>query len=387
MKPTFYDNYIHKLKEKLTKDLFTTNLPALQKTPIKESPEMIFDHAMEYYKEHDQMKPKKYKISKNEKIEYIAKNEEGKSVGIAKGTFYLKYHPQIVNFYQISTKFSKIPLIQNYRFGTPVHTFQYISKIVEHVEKFSPKKKNLIVFSLLSPCNNKICKSFSVVAKHGSKFSGLLKKGLSATKEEMIIQKELDACGKRFGKNKIRYNTILFPLSSQTYTGVGSKLLPVGVNTFHYDKEEYKKKIKDPKVKKIYDLIHLENDPSGEMAYQSIIRIACYFYHSLRKDYILAYHCKSGKDRTSIFDAIQQSTYYYLSHHKEITGPDHLTSQDFEEIRHLSQKFLMYGLIVAFNSTSVVGLKLKNIPVAKYIFHDNKEIFNRFIGHSSIVSS
>jgi hypothetical protein len=387
MKSTFYDTYINKLKDKLYKGLFTTSLPKLIKAPLKESPEDIFDHAMENYKEHNRIKPKKYKIKGLSNIEYSAKNDQKKTVGIAKGTFYLKYKPQIVNFYQISSKLPNIPVIKNYRFGTPVHSFKHISKIVEHIEEFSPTKKRVIVFSLLSPCNNKICESFSVVAKKGANVSSLLKQGLSATTEEQIIQKELNACSKVFGKKKLHYNTILFPLSSKKYSGVGSQLIVADVDVFHYDKEAYKKKIKDPKVKKIYDLIQLDNTSSGQLAFESIIRIACYFYHFLRKEYIFAYHCKSGKDRTSTFDAIQQATYYYINQHKEIQSPGDLTSTDFEEIRHLSQKFLMYGLIIAYNSTSVVGLKLKNIPVAKYIFHDNTELFDRFIGHSSIVSS
>lgn len=386
MKSTFYDTYINKLKDKLYKGLFTTSLSKLTKSPLKESPEVIFDHAMRYYQEHDQIKPKKYKIKGLSNIEYSAKNDQKKTVGIAKGTFFLKYKPQIVNFYQISSKLPNIPIIKNYRFGTPVHSFKHISKIVEHIEEFSPTKKRVIVFSLLSPCNNKICKSFSDIAKKGSEVSNLLKKGLSATTENTIIQKELKASGKIFGKKKLKYNTILFPLSSKKYSGVGSQLIMADVDVFHYDKEVYKKKIKDPKVKKIYDLIQLD-DPSGKLPFESIIRIACYFYHSLRKEYILAYHCKSGKDRTSTFDAIQQATYYYVNQHPEIQSPGDLTSTDFEEIRHLSQKFLMYGLIIAYYSTGVVGLKLKNIPVAKYIFHDNTELFDRFIGHSSIVSS
>lgn len=385
MKPSYYENYIDKLKEKLQKNLFTTSLPKLKKSPLQESPEAIFDHAMEYYKEHDQIKPKKYKIDKRSNIQYTAKNEDGKSVEIAKGTFYLKYKPEIVNLYEISTKLDGIALFRNFRFGTPTVSFQHILKITEGIQQFHPKKKNLIVFSLLSPCNNKICKSFSVVAKHESTFSGLLKKTLSATTEEKIIQKELQASGKKIGG--FHYNTILFPLSSQAYAGMGSALIPVGVNIYQYNKHLYQKKIKDPKVKKIYELIHLQDDPSGQKAFESIIRIACYFFHFLRKDYILAYHCKSGKDRTSIFDSIQQSTYYYLNQHKEIKSPDELASNDYEEIRHFAQKFLMYGLIVAFNSTGVVGLKLKNIPVAKYIFHDKKELFDRYIGHSGIISS
>lgn len=386
-KNTFYDTYIQHLKDKLYKDLFKTTLPKLKKSLLKESPEEILDHAMEYYKKHNQIKAKKYIINKVSNIQYIAKNEEGKSVEIAKGNFYLKHKPQIVNFYQISTKLPNTSVIKNYRFGTPVHSFKDISKIVEDIEEFLPTKKNLIVFSLLSPCNNKICKSFSNIAKKGSEVSNLLKKGFSATTEDKIIQKELKASGKIFGKKRLHYNTILFPLSSKKYTGVGSQLIMTDVDVFHYDKEAYKKKIKDPKVKKIYDLIQLDNDPSGKLAFESIIRIACYFFHFLRKEYILAYHCKSGKDRTSIFDAIQQATYYYINQHKEIQSPGDLTSMDFEEIRHLAQKMLMYGLIIAFYSNGAVGLKLKNIPVAKYIFYDNEELYHRFIGHSSIVSS
>ena len=48
-----------------------------------------------------------------------------------------------------------------------------------------------------------------------------------------------------FGKKKIGYNTILFPLSSKAYSGVGSQLIVADVDVFHYDKEAYKKKIKE----------------------------------------------------------------------------------------------------------------------------------------------
>jgi hypothetical protein len=60
----------------------------------------------------------------------------------------------------------------------------------------------------------------------------------------------------------------------------------------------------------------------------------------------------------------------------------------YDTIKDYCKKFLICGLIIAFYSTSVVGLKLKNIPVAKkYIFKNQTELFEKFIGHSSMVSS
>ena len=59
----------------------------------------------------------------------------------------------------------------------------------------------------------------------------------------------------------------------------------------------------------------------------------------------------------------------------------------FINIKQLSKQFLIYGLIIAYNSTSIVGLKLKNIPIAKYIFNDSPELLSLFIGHSKLILS
>ncbi len=383
---TPYDIYIKNLRVKLLKSLFKTILPTLKNKPIKGTANEIFQHALDYYENHKTIPSKPYRIEGTSTIKYSAKNED-KDVMIAKGTFYLKNKPQIVNFYQVLPK-HKMSVIETFRFGTPVNYFNKISEIVNRVEEFDTKKKNIITVSLLSPCNNKVCKSFEKIAKIGSRVSNLLKKGLSATKENQIIEMELNACGKKFGKNKdITYNTILLPLSSQTYTGVGSQYIPTTVNTYLYEKKRYKSKVKDKKVKEIYDLIEVENDPTGENSFKSIVRIALYYYINLKNNYILTYHCKSGKDRTSIFDSICQSTFYYLSKHKNITEISHLNEEIYENVRNYAKKFLLYGLLIAFYSTSVVGLKLKNIPVAKYMFRDDKATLEKFIGHSSIVSS
>ena len=48
---------------------------------------------------------------------------------------------------------------------------------------------------------------------------------------------------------------------------------------------------------------------------------------------------------------------------------------------------MLYGFLIAFYSTGIVGLKLKNITIAKYIFNNDKVLLEKFIGHSSMVSS
>jgi hypothetical protein len=278
---------------------------------------------------------------------------------------------------------------ETFRFGTPVHYFKDISKVVENIEKFNTNKKKIVCVSLLSPCNSKACKSFAVVAKPVSKVSTLFKKGLNATKENNIIEMELDACNQMFGKNNdVQYYTILFPLSSQKYVGAFSSALPIKPNTYIYEKERYQNKIEDAKIRKIYDYIDVNDDSTGEKSFKSIVKIAVYYYYHLRNDTILCYHCKSGKDRTSVFDSIVQSTFYYLSKNPNVRNVNQINDNMYDTIKDYCKKFLICGLIIAFYSTSVVGLKLKNIPVAKkYIFKNQTELFEKFIGHSSMVSS
>jgi hypothetical protein len=389
-----YIHYIHQLKKNLinTKNLFSVVLPKLSQKEFAISSEFAFDHAEMYYHQEKNNSPIQYPIIGSDyTLQYNAMNNDTNQIcGIAKGTFYLKYKPPIVNFYQIQS--SSLPEMEIFRFGTPVYSFQYISSIVQNILYFRSNKKKMINISLLSPCNSFACTKLALVAKPLSSISTLFKKGLSATKEDDIIHKELNGSNKNI--RGIIFHSILFPLSSQIYTGVGSSYLPT-ISTFEYDKESLKTLIKDTKVRKIYDYIDLQEDYTGKKAFASIVKIAMYYFLFLKDEYILCYHCKSGKDRTSVFDAIIQSTFYYLysqlQHHNNIiqnTEDIHdIQTNVLEIIRKYSQSFLLYGFIIAFQSTGIVGLKLKNITIAKYIFHDNKKLFHRFIGHSSMVSS
>ena len=385
-----YINYTNELREKLmhTKSLFSVHLQPMKQKEFDLDSKVAFEFAEKYYHDHSYEPPSPYVLSskKDTSIEYSARNDAGQPSRIAKGTFNLKNNPEIVNFYQVRTSYNTT----TYRFGTPVYSFHDIETIVQNLQMFQPTKNKLINISLLSPCNSVACTQLAVAAQPLSKVSKLFEKGLSATKEDDIIQKELGASN--LMKNGMLYFGILFPLSSQTYTGVGSKYLPK-LQTYKYDKESLKAIIKDEKVRQLYDFIDVNDDENGRKAYASIVKLAMYYFLFLKDEYILSYHCKSGKDRTSVFDAIVQATFYYLQtpnqKHRIRTLEDiyDLRKSVLEEIRTFTQSFLMYGFLIAFYSTGVTGLKLKNITIAKHIFHDKKRLFKLFLGHSSMVSS
>lgn len=376
-KKTFYDTYIQDLKDKLYKDLFTTSLPKIKKHDIKDDSERIYD-AIQYYKNHYEEKPKKYKINQKSTIQYLAKTKEDKIVSITTGTFSLQYKPTIVNFYEVISNYHGKKFI-TYRFGTPLHYFHDVQDIITHFKQFQSTKKKFISISLITPCNTPFCKAVHSTFKHIKNFAKPIHSAYDSTLENKIIDIELKANNHKF--LGITYYTILFPLTQQHYKGVGYRLIS-DTGIYKFNKKKYKQMIKDKKVAKLYDFIHLDETSDGETGFKSIVQMTSYYYLHLRQKYALGYHCRSGKDRTSVFDAIVQSTFYYLSSLKHFSKIDDINDTFYKIIREYSKKFLMYGLIIAFYSTGVVGLKLKTVPIAKYIFEDNIQLFDRFVGDS-----
>ena len=402
-----YENYILNIKKHLETNLFNIQLFPLDFTPKKINNDIRIKHAYDYYKNNKHNLPLTYNINNNTIMKYSGYNMQSennnnnkKYSDISVGTFYLDNKPQIVNFYQCNQKYKNdtnnnknINIdINTYRFGTPVLYFNNVNEIIKNILYFEKKKKKIICISLLSPCNNISCKTLGAIAQPLSKISSLFKKGLYATKEQNIINIEQHANITKFNNN-IEFYSIVFPLSSQKYTSVGSKILLVNINTYNYNKNKYKKFINNNEVSKIYDLIDINNDINGEKSFKSIVKIAIYYFIYLKNEYILSYHCKSGKDRTSIYDAITQATFYYLNTNKfynkqmKLDENINIDKSIFINIKQLSKHFLIYGLIIAYNSTSIVGLKLKNIPIAKYIFNDSPELLSLFIGHSKLILS
>ncbi len=381
-----YNIFMDKLKMNLKKGLFKTKLQKVSKKAMNIPSERIIEMAYEYYEMNKNVPSIYYPINAKSKIRYSAMNN-GKLVETTIGTFAIERDkPEIVNFYQVLAKYGKYT-IETFRFGTPIDCFKNVQSIINHIKQFKVKKKKIITFSLITPCNTAFCRYISSLLKKRAKMSDLLRSGYHATLENKIIEKELDSSNKKIGG--FEYNSIILPLSSQVYSGVGHNIL-MNPKLYEHEKELYQKNIKDEKVRKIYDFIDYNNHQNdkikGEHLYKSIVQICVYYFLYLKNDYIVTYHCRSGKDRTSVFDAILQSVCYHLSNMKSSSNLERnlfiLNDHFYEVIRDYTKHFLLYGLIVAYQSTGIVGLKLKNIPVAKYIFHDDKNLFNKFVGNS-----
>ena len=64
-----------------------------------------------------------------------------------------------------------------------------------------------------------------------------------------------------------------------------------------------------------YKLIEID---TPEHIFKSIVNVATLFYNEYKDTYVLAYHCKSGKDTTSIFDSVVHATFMYLKKIKKV---------------------------------------------------------------------
>jgi hypothetical protein len=329
-------------------------------------PSNFFSKALDYYTSSSkQIYP--YMIDgKGTTVTYVGEFDNR----ISPGTFAIRLidpPPQIVNFYMVKHGLNRI---RTFRFGTPVFQFHEIKEIVKRIYEFSKKEKEIICISLLSPCNSIGCRAFGKISKTMKNYVGLMQKGYTATLEDNVIRIEQRASS----LPGTTFHSILFPLSNILY-----KNIPF-IHTYVYDTIALKDMVQARELKVIYDKINVTD---AQSQFESIVRIAHYYYTSLQDRYELSYHCKSGKDRTGIFDAIVHSTFYYIY----TTNVVDESRIDYEFIRNLAKKFLYYGLVVAFYSTGVIGLKLKNIPIARYIFHDELEILTQMIGHSDLVQS
>ncbi len=376
---SLYSKYIDQIKKLLKKNLFKTKLEKLS-SKAKKSHKKSIQHAYAYYERHYQQKPIVYQVDKDSNISYQAKDLESLKIQqMSIGTFAIKdQHPSVVNFYQVLSNYHQ-QQFETYRFGTPLHYFQDVKDIVKHFEEFQSKKKKFISISLITPCNTPFCKTIHTTFKPLQHIAKPIKSAFHATLEQPIIDIELKANHKKISKTT--YYTILFPMTQQYYKGVGHRLL-LSPSIFQFEKNKYKKMVKDKKVAKLYDYIHLDKTNDGETGFKSIVDMTCYYYLYLHKKYALGYHCRSGKDRTSVFDAIVQSTLYHISSLKTFSSMNDIDDAFYYTIREYSKKFLIYGLLIAFGSTGIVGLKLKTVPIAYYLFQDDHELFLKYVGDS-----
>lgn len=253
--------------------------------------------------------------------------------------------------------------IYTYRFGTNIsfidsaNTFNKLENGVEYIKKSLGLKKTLCV-SLISMCNNKVACNLA------TNVSGIHRKvKISLTEPEVLERLRM--------LQDSNFIVVSFPLSTPI-KGV--------VKLFDIEKYKTEHMHENDHLTELYSLIDT-SDPKS--TFESIVKIVLYYLVVMKKEgYELCFHCKSGKDRTSVFDAVTQATIKWFRTKKRTT----LNDGGFEEIRLSSQKYLFYGLQIAYYGTSFVGLKLNSIPVAKYIL-DSHELYNFYSGHSKYAMS
>jgi hypothetical protein len=279
----------------------------------------------------------------------------------------------VINFYQCSNSG-----INTYRFGTNItianknkdndgfnHHMNNTktngkNKIIHEIRKFENNKKNIIVISLLGICNE------TVNCFLANSLAGFSKKAKVSLVEPSIVDYELK-------ENENDIDFISLPLSSNIKMNI--------VKLFDYEK--WKTQIpKNDLTQKFYDIIDLKDD---ESTFKSIVDIAYLYYEKYKDTHILAYHCKSGKDRTSLFDCIIQSTFYYINNEK-IYNENFDKSLKYEIIKKLSTKFLLFGFLIAFYGTGFLGLKLdSNKSFSTYLL--GEDLYNFYYANANMSSS
>ena len=375
-------DYMMNIKKYMTKDVEKINMEEIikNKIPEFECRVPITNKLYEMYMK--STGKKEYEISFGNVIKYI--NPDGKNF-VSGGS---ESGEVLINMYKCINILD--PEIDIVRFGPYVNKnitksgnrknfYQMNNEEVISTIKSIPKKYNKILcISLLSP--TKSGTACTDIKKGVSKNLGNL-----GNKHEVMC-KEGDIVESEMSGNNEDFVVISFPISSKNFL-IDLELAP---KTFKYS--EYQSSLrKSTKLEQdIYKLIDIDE---GQKTFESIAKIGHYYFKYLRHDTTLLYHCRSNKDRNSIFDSVIQATIYYLQKKikeaESLAGylppedqvlPKVLSPQDFDEIKKLSQKFLLCGLFIAFYGTGFIGIKLDTIPVAKHILGKNTPLYNFYKG-------
>jgi hypothetical protein len=249
-----------------------------------------------------------------------------------------------------------------YRFGTKItndsknsvadSNSDEMSKIISGIVDKIDSGKKILCVSLLTPCNMMVC---SEVAQK------IINK---ATKNLNIFFREAKVLETELGVNKItdKITVISIPIAMNSKFGIGiydhDKHIKNASDFPILESDSYKNK---DDIKEIYKLIDMSNN---ENSFQSIVKFAEYYYNN-RSKYVLVYHCKSGKDRTSVFDAIVQSTIYCLRTNGNI---------NYNLIKKYTRKMLVFGLMISYYGTGGIGLKIGTVPLAKWILSNREYV-------------
>lgn len=109
----------------------------------------------------------------------------------------------------------------------------------------------------------------------------------------------------------------------------------------------------------------------------TLVNIAIKYKYKYNGTHILCYQSKKGKDRVSICDAIIRSTLTYMKtiYENQYDYIKTLSDDEYEIIRKNTRYYMLYSYIISFYSEGIPGIKMNDIPVAKYIFEDAKQLY------------
>jgi len=329
----------NKVSEKLNKVIIPKD-----PRPPKSDANQIFLYSRWFY--YSRLHNKEFKLS-SRYINYSA----GPSQYIAKGTCFT--NERIFNMYQVTNGSTT-----TYRFGLGIRNafgsdVDFTDMLVSKLKTFSVwwrklfnSHKKLVVVCLLSPCNTTVCKT----VKNGAKL--LPKEAYMGLTESNILEVE----NNRFSELGDIFLNV--PLSKSTNV---IPLFQGGV-----------KSLVNSEFEQLIDV------STPEKTFKTIVDIATLYTSKYQDSRALCIHCRSGKDRTSIYDSVTQATIYYL----RTTGSKTI---DYDLIKGYAKYFLMFSYVITFYSSGIPGLKLTNIPVAKYLL--NPDEYQFFLGNSRLSSS
>ena len=240
--------------------------------------------------------------------------------------------------------------IETFRFGTPIkcNPEKQIKSIISNLGT----KKRTIYISLLSDCNGILCPLFPAIKP----FSKLAYN--SRVKEPSVVHEEMKQLS-----NLPNYSPIFLQLSglkkeskiARNLAGLNPnndiKNLPLNL----WMRDEFNINIRE------MDL----NTVNPKKLFHVIVDIAAIYFMlnengKYKHGYQLSLHCKSGKDRTSIVDAVVKATHEFLFLN---TG-----QINYDAIKSRVSFWILFGLVIANRSTGGFGLKLDYVPLARYIF-------------------
>ncbi len=283
--------------------------------------------------------PLKYHIHNSD---LIYTSVDGLNLGISKGTSFQNL--VFPNFYRIDQKINSSK-VTTFRVGMTNNVTKKdlvnLSNIIYNNRPVKNDGPSLIVLSLLGLCNTKVCK----IARFLANMHLLPQSVGSSLNEDHSIRLE------QLTKQIL---PLFIPIRPQSI-----KIGPIKIGLSNSDKIPIADRPDDThhtNLKKLLDLSSTKN------MFRSIVDIGNYYY-SIRDQYNLLIHCRSSKDRSGVVDSILHATFNCIVTKKKV---------DYNYIRKTSKDFLSPSLIIAYFSTGIYGLKLKQLSLAHYILSDKE---------------